>query len=536
LLRGGGRRLAEAMGKSVLFAAAMLGVACAAYLYGLGGSPIHLWDEARLAVSSIEMMSSPNPLIVTFHGEPDVWSSKPPLAIWLYALSMRLFGVNETALRLPAALAAVVTTLIVYLLTLRIARAPWIALLASLILMGTIGYVGTHGARSADYEPILILFTTIYAASFFLALEAEDLRRRRLWLLACAIGLAAAMLTKGVAGVLLAPALVLYALIRGQLWGLARDPSAWLAAGLAVAAPALYYGAREALAPGYLALIWDNELGGRFSRALESHAGPWSYYLSELVSPDWLRWARRPTSEPYFGGAFPWSLAAPVCAVFALASREPVVRRAGLYLGLCILIFLAIVSSSSTKIPWYLGPLHPLTATLVGLGAFEAWSRLKAAPSPIGVFARAAFPAAALGLGALLVGLVAFTNARLADYAPQLPSQAATSLIRAVHNRRPDLKVIQLIHPGHGTVKAIRNAWIVGEEPYYGPEEFYVASLGREGVRLQVSATPQRAISNAAVIRCEEGQEASLPDDKDDRWRCTVRTGQVAPAAPRRTP
>jgi len=77
---------------------------------------IRIWDESRLAINAYEMYHSGNYLIPTYKGEPDMWSTKPPLMIWVQVLSMKLFGVNEMGIRLPSALAALLHACYYYLL------------------------------------------------------------------------------------------------------------------------------------------------------------------------------------------------------------------------------------------------------------------------------------------------------------------------------------------------------------------------------------------------------------------------------------
>lgn len=129
--------------------------------------PVYWWDEARVALNALEMMTTANPLVVTYNGEADLWNTKPPLAIWLSALSMRLFGVHELALRLPALLAAMATVLAVFAFTHRVSSSRAIAWVAAMFLLGTGGYVEVHVARTADFDALLIMFVTLATFSLF---------------------------------------------------------------------------------------------------------------------------------------------------------------------------------------------------------------------------------------------------------------------------------------------------------------------------------------------------------------------------------
>jgi Dolichyl-phosphate-mannose-protein mannosyltransferase len=77
------------------------------FLPGIGGYELFDWDEINFAESAREMLISGDYGRVTIDFAP-FWE-KPPLFIWLQALSMKLFGVNEFASRLPNALTGAAT-------------------------------------------------------------------------------------------------------------------------------------------------------------------------------------------------------------------------------------------------------------------------------------------------------------------------------------------------------------------------------------------------------------------------------------------
>lgn len=78
----------------------------------LGQVPLFDWDEANFAESAREMIVSGNYFTVQINFET-FWE-KPPLFMWLQALSMYLFGINEYAARFPNAIAGVITLLVIY--------------------------------------------------------------------------------------------------------------------------------------------------------------------------------------------------------------------------------------------------------------------------------------------------------------------------------------------------------------------------------------------------------------------------------------
>ena len=68
----------------------------------LGLTHLFDWDEINFAEAAREMIVSGNYSMVTIDFQP-FWE-KPPFFIWLQALSMKAFGVNEFAARLPNAI------------------------------------------------------------------------------------------------------------------------------------------------------------------------------------------------------------------------------------------------------------------------------------------------------------------------------------------------------------------------------------------------------------------------------------------------
>ncbi|MDE6112359.1 MAG: glycosyltransferase family 39 protein, partial [Bacteroidales bacterium] len=92
-----------------------LAVAVPLIFFHLGRLPLRVWDEARLAINGYEMMQNHRFFVTTYEGAPDLWNTKPPLLIWLQVLSMRCFGINEVAFRLPSALAVLLTCGLFYI-------------------------------------------------------------------------------------------------------------------------------------------------------------------------------------------------------------------------------------------------------------------------------------------------------------------------------------------------------------------------------------------------------------------------------------
>jgi len=319
--------------------------------------PVRIWDEARNANNALEMYLHGRWLIPYYEGAPDMWNTKPPLLIWLQAAGMHLFGTGELALRLPSALAAALTAILLWhWLTVRLNR-PWAGFLAGAVLATTYAYVDNHAARTGDYDALLVLFTTFAALCCFNWLE--DGRRKWLWLFFTALALA--VLTKSVAGLTLLPGICLFALAR-RGFRILRQPSFYGGLLLFLVLVGGYYLLRERYNPGYLHAVYENELGGRYLQTLEGHKYPFLFYFDNLRIWRFAWWT------PFAAVAF----------IAGFLDKKLLVKRITLFNLLMVFPFLLIVSLGGTKLDWYELPLYPFLALQTGLLLHTAWNRLSA--------------------------------------------------------------------------------------------------------------------------------------------------------------
>ena len=323
----------------------------------LGVQPLQTWDESRLAVNAAEMLHNHNWLVTHYQGKADLWNTKPPLVVWLQAASLAVFGYSEWALRLPTAITALILTGLVVAFAQRWLGGPLAGLVAGLALLTSKGFVTNHVARTGDYDTLLLLFTTVQVLAAFAWLHTH--RARYLLVLGAAVGLA--VLTKSIAGLFFLPGIALVMVLRGQLLPLLRQPATWAAAALAIIPPALWYGVREYVAPGYWHAVWENDIAGRVLTSLEQPRAPWYDYLEIFVTQQFLLWT-------------PWVLV----AGWMLAQR-PVPRPGPRFVQLVVWtggLFFIVINTATTKHGWYAAPLYPLFALLVGGGLAQLARRV----------------------------------------------------------------------------------------------------------------------------------------------------------------
>ena len=82
------------------------------FIPGIGSARLFDWDEINFAESAREMIVTGDWFNVRINFE-SFWE-KPPLFIWMQALSMKIFGVGEFAARFPNAIIGIVTLLLLF--------------------------------------------------------------------------------------------------------------------------------------------------------------------------------------------------------------------------------------------------------------------------------------------------------------------------------------------------------------------------------------------------------------------------------------
>ncbi|WP_426388677.1 ArnT family glycosyltransferase [Variovorax sp. R-27] len=268
-------------------------------LVSLAGYPLMDTTEGRYGEIARKMAERGDWITPWFTDGTPFWG-KPPLAFWLSAGSMQLFGANEFAARLPHFLMAVAIAVLTYdwARCAGMRRPAYVLpLLATTVLFWTVS-----GAVTTDMA--LCLGTVLSMRSFWLALQGPaEHREREAWLFIA--GLWIALLAKGPVGFALillpAGAWSLWTRQARRVW----QAAPWMRNGvllLALAAP--WYVLAETRTPGFLDYFFIGEHWNRF--VVSGWQG--DRYGSAHAFPRGTIWL-------FLAGAFlPWSIVVPLAA------------------------------------------------------------------------------------------------------------------------------------------------------------------------------------------------------------------------------
>ncbi len=264
---------------------------------------------------------------------------------WLMAAIYHLAGVNEWTSRLPGAMLTAISVPLLYGIgrELFIRRTP--AVLSAFVYL-TLLPVARHG-RLAMLDGGVLCFSLLLV--FCLLRTRRDLR----WGLGVGIAFGLLCLTKGIVALLIGTiALIFIALDTPRLL---TSGHLWVGLLLGSLPAAAWYGAQWwHYKINFVQTFLQSQSFSRIVTPVESHAGPPWYYLLEILkySLPWLLF-------------LPWG--------FRLVWENRNMGWAKLVLVWTI-GYLGVISVMSTKLPWYVLPIYPALALVVGMQLSDVWN------------------------------------------------------------------------------------------------------------------------------------------------------------------
>jgi 4-amino-4-deoxy-L-arabinose transferase-like glycosyltransferase len=243
-----------------------------AFFINLGFVPLFDLDEGAFSEATREMLESGNYLTTYLNGE--LRFDKPILIYWFQALSVKIFGLNEFALRFPSAVAASVWIYITYLFAQKFMEEKR-AFLVGFFMISSLQI--TIISKAAIADALLNLFIALSMFMIYKFYKSENKKYIYLTYLFVALG----TLTKGPVAIMI-PLIVslIFFSIKGEF-------KRWLRAIFDIKAIALFL---LVAAPWYVAEYMDQGekfINGfflkhnisRFNSAMEGHYGTFFYYV-----------------------------------------------------------------------------------------------------------------------------------------------------------------------------------------------------------------------------------------------------------------
>ncbi len=328
--------------KESVFIFSLIALCLILFFFNLGNRALWDIDEGKHAATSKDMVLSGDWVTPKYNGEK--FYDKPPLHNWLVAISFMIFGFNEFAARLPAALLGMGCVMITYLLGRRI-FGPTAAFLSSLVLASSVEFFVL--SRTVVHDISLAFFITLALTLFYLGYENDELRRY--YFLAGYAALGFAVLAKGPVGILLPAAIIgLFLSFKKQVRFLKEMQIGWgMLIVLTVAAP--WYILINFKDPDYAGYFFLKQNFGSFFSADARHPEPIYYYIPVLM-----------------GGMFPWSIFLPLALFRGFRAYQSACKDGMLFTLLWAAVVFIFFSLASSKLGTYILPLFPAAALLVG--------------------------------------------------------------------------------------------------------------------------------------------------------------------------
>ncbi len=314
------------------------------YIVPLGIRPLSAPDELRYSEIPREMIASGDWIVPRLNGLR--YFEKPPLGYWAVAISMRLFGENEFAVRLPAALSVGLSAVLIGWLARRV-RADRLAADFAPALFLTL--CGTYPAGT--FINLDGMFSALVAAmlvTHYVALSENN--RTKKWLLLVAAGTCcgAAFLVKGFVAFVLAIGVVApFAIWDRRIKEVLR--TAWLPLLTAVVVCLPWCVAIARREPEFWHYFFVVQHVHRFLGTSAEHTEPFWFFIPFLLL-----------------GTVPWNsfLASIVVGVRGVGPGQPLIR----FLCCWALFPFLFFSASSGKLITYIMPCYPPIALLMMIG------------------------------------------------------------------------------------------------------------------------------------------------------------------------
>jgi 4-amino-4-deoxy-L-arabinose transferase-like glycosyltransferase len=320
----------------------------------LGKNHLVPWDEAIYAKISKNMVESGEFVVQTWKSM-EVWYEKPPFFMWSVAFFMKLFGVGSFAARLPSAIFGFLNVLFVY----HFARKYFnktVGFISGFSLLTFVWWL--YYARTAMLDVTATFFISSSLFVFFMAKEKSSYYK---WIIS-GIFMGLAVMTKGFIGLLPLPIMFLYEIYLLALKEkkfeirVIKEYLLFLVTFVLTAVP-WHYEMYRRFGDQFLLEYFGYHVWDRATMAIEDKGQPFLWYLTVL----------RVSMRLWFVsllGAFPFVLYVWIKSIKDKFRSEKI--RVLVFLLIWSLFVFFFFSSAKSKLIWYIMPVYPALAIIVG--------------------------------------------------------------------------------------------------------------------------------------------------------------------------
>jgi 4-amino-4-deoxy-L-arabinose transferase-like glycosyltransferase len=316
-----------------------------AALYVLGARTLVPPDEGRYAEMAREMFASGDWVTTRLNGIK--YFEKPPLQTWMNALSFAAFGLGDWQARLWTGVSGILGVLLTGYAGYRVFGLR-VGFYAALVLGSCFYWVACSQINSLDMG-LSGMMTVALCALLVAQRDDATPTEQRNWMLACWAGMALAVLSKGLIGLILPGGVLVFYTI------FSRDWSIWgrlhLGKGLllffAIAAPwFVLVGLANPEQPHF---FFIHEHFDRFLLKEHHREAAWWYFFALLAAG----------SVPWIGVLFQ--------GLWLGAKRERGAFQPKIMLLVWTVLIVLFFTKSSSKLPGYILPVFPAVALLVAV-------------------------------------------------------------------------------------------------------------------------------------------------------------------------
>jgi len=304
-------------------------------------------DSAQHAVMSMQMLLDNN-FLELYRGDSP-YLDKPHLHFWLAASSMKLFGINHIAYRIPA----LFFTLIGSYSTFKLAK-YWYntnyAHIATLVFLSTQSIIlANHDVRT----DAVLTGATIFSLWQFV--KYVDMQRISALIFGC-LGLAIAFMSKGLLGVFfVGVCLIIYIFLSKEKWRIILNPKTYLILPVffTFITPVLYAYNHQFGIDGVFFILWGQSFNRMTGEAYTQFNTDYSFFFHTIL------WTFIPWCLLFYSHVF--------VRLKTLFTKQNTSKKQYIT-SVAILTILLVISFSKAKLPHYLNSLFSIMA--IGVSAY----------------------------------------------------------------------------------------------------------------------------------------------------------------------